>query len=93
MADLLEDMLRPGGPDEESRVGVGLGEEALDRGLQLDERAERARLSQRSEASKNRSATGLLAEVRPYQGRRLRVGRLLAGSGELSGCVPTHHSP
>src|SRR4051794_32987314 len=41
-ADLHEDVLRPGGPDEGSWVGVGLGEEALDRGLQLDERAERA---------------------------------------------------
>src|SRR3954451_6390167 len=40
--DLLEDVLRPGGPDERPRVAVGLGEEAVDRRLQLNERAEHA---------------------------------------------------
>ena len=41
-ANLLEDVLRLGGPDERLRVAVGLGEEAVDRRLPFDQGPEHA---------------------------------------------------
>jgi hypothetical protein len=43
-ADGSDDLIGIGGPDEGLGVVIGLGEETLDGGLQIDERAEHAAL-------------------------------------------------
>ena len=62
-AHLLDDVVRVGGPDEGLGVGVGLGEEAVDRRLQLDQRAEHAALEPPPVSLAKRPSTALSHEA------------------------------